>query len=63
MLYPDQWLMVVEFESDKFGNITSGVVVGNSKGKTKLPPPPSNRGTIALEYTGESTFPGGLRGF
>ena len=26
-LYPNQWLMVVEFETNKFGDITSGVVV------------------------------------
>ncbi len=62
-LYPNQWLMVVEFQTNKFGDITSGVVVGHGTGKTKLPAPPANRGIIALEYTGESTFPGGLRRF
>ncbi|MBL4633016.1 MAG: hypothetical protein JKY56_04045 [Kofleriaceae bacterium] len=33
-LYPDQWLMVVEFETNKFGDIASGVAVGHGTGKT-----------------------------
>ena len=55
-LYPDQWLAIVEFETNKFGDIASGVVVAHGKSFNDFPPPPSDRGEIALQYTGESTY-------
>jgi hypothetical protein len=61
--HPSEWLLVVEFETNKCGDITKGVVVGSAKHKSELPKAPTDRGTIALEYTGESTFTGGLRSF
>ncbi len=61
--YPSEWLLVVDFETNKYGDITNGVVVGNAKHKSELPKAPTDRGTIALEYTGKSTFTGGFRTF
>jgi len=55
-LYPDQWIAIVEFDTDKFGEIIRGVVVGHGRDMTCLPVPPKDRGMIALEYTGESTL-------
>lgn len=57
-LYPDQWLQIVEFESDKYGNVASGVVQGHGKTHASLPAPPTDRRVIALQYTGVSTFTG-----
>ncbi len=58
-LYPDQWLAIVEYETDKYGEVTRGVVVGHGRDMTCLPAPPTDRGTIiALRYTGKSTFSG-----
>ena len=28
-LYPDQWLEIVDFETDKYGGVASGVVVAH----------------------------------
>ncbi len=55
-LYPDQWLEIVEFETDKYGGVTRGVVVAHGESVSDFPPPPLDRGTIALQYTGESTY-------
>ncbi len=57
-LYPDQWLQIVEFETDEYGEVTRGVVQGHGKTHASLPAPPTDRGIITLEYTGESTFTG-----
>lgn len=53
-LYPDQWLEIVDFETDKFGGIARGVVLAHGKSISDFPPPPSDRGPIAVEHTGES---------
>ena len=62
-LYPNQWLQIVDFETDKYGEVTVGIVMGHSPITRDLPAPPSDRGIVAFEYTGESTFTGGLRHF
>lgn len=55
-LYPDQWLEIVDFETDKFGDVASGVVVAHGASISDFPPPPSNRRALALQYTGESSL-------
>ncbi len=55
-LYPDQWLEIVEFETDKYGGVACGVIVAHGESISDFPPPPADRGTIALRYTGESTY-------
>lgn len=55
-LYPDQRVAIVDFESDKYDRITCGVVVAHGKSISDFPPPPTNRGMIALRYTGKSTL-------
>ena len=56
--YPDEWLLVVDFQLDEVGDIKSGTVLRHSKSKDivyALPAPPQD---MALRYTGESTFAG-----
>ena len=55
-LYPDQWLEIVDFETDKYGGVACGVVLAHGKSVSDFPPPPTDRGAIALEYTGVSTY-------
>lgn len=54
-LYPDQWLEIVDFETNKFDEIVRGVVLAHGSVRD-FPPPPQDRGPIALRYTGESTY-------
>jgi len=55
-LYPNQWLEIVDFETDKFGGVASGVVLAHGKSISDFPPPPANRGPIAIEHTGECGY-------
>lgn len=54
-MYPDQWLEIVDFETGKYDEIVRGVVVAHGS-VSDFPPPPLDRGAIALRYTGESTY-------
>ena len=60
--FPDEWLMIVDCEDDKSGYLISGVVERHSKEKDDVYFPSPNK-DCALLYTGESTFPGGLRSY
>ena len=55
-LYPDQWLEIVDFETDKFGEVARGVVIAHGKSISDFPPPPVNRGPIAIEHTGPCRY-------
>ena len=55
-LYPDQWLEIVDYETDKYGGVANGVVVAHGASISDFPPPPSDRGAIAVRYTGQSTY-------
>ena len=61
--YPDEWLLIVDWEDDQSGHLTSGVVERHSKEKDDVFSPPAPDKDCAFKYTGESTFPGGLRSY
>lgn len=56
--YPDEWLLVTDYERDKFGNVSVGVVERHSKSKKEVYKLPAPNKSCAFEYTGESTFRG-----
>lgn len=56
--YPDEWLMVSDYELDKFGEVAVGVVERHSKKKEDVYRLPRLNKPVAFEYTGESTFRG-----
>ena len=60
--FPNEWLMVVNFSLDKYGEVQEGEVIRHSSKKEEvyLPPPPSYK-EIVFSYTGESTFEVGFR--
>lgn len=60
-LFPEEWLLIVDFEVDNSGAIISGVVERHSKSKDDVYRLPQVRKNSAFKYTGESTFPGGWR--
>ena len=57
--FPDEWLVITDFELDKFGTVVTGVVERHARDMDVLiePDPISDR-DIAFHYTGESTFAG-----
>lgn len=59
--YPDEWLLIVDFDIDKSGRLLSGCVERHSKSKDEVYRLPRVGKDAVFEYTGESTFPGGLR--
>jgi len=56
--FPDEWLVVTDFELDKYGKIIDGVVERHSKKKEQVANPPIIDKDTAFRYTGESTFAG-----
>ena len=59
--YPDEWLLITDYEMDRYGSISVGIVERHSKEKSEVYRLPAIDKDCAFEYTGESTFPGGLR--
>ncbi|MDP2600266.1 MAG: hypothetical protein Q8P84_05975 [Deltaproteobacteria bacterium] len=59
--YPDEWLLIVEYETDQFGGVKAGVVVRHSKDDQEVFRLPAINKDCAFRYTGECQFPGGLR--
>lgn len=59
--YPDEWLLITDFEADGSGNVISGIVERHSPDDTEVFKLPSVGKNCAFKYTGESQFPGGLR--
>jgi len=56
--YPNEWLLITDFDLDKCGHILAGIVDRHSKEKDDVYRlPPLNKPT-AFRYTGESTFAG-----
>ncbi len=58
--FPDQWLLIIEYELDPSGHLISGVVNRHSKDKDHVYRLPALNQSTAFRYTGKSTF-GGLR--
>jgi hypothetical protein len=59
--FPDEWLLVTEYEADEYGNVKSGHVERHSRDDREVFRPPALKESCAFVYTGESTFPGGWR--
>ena len=59
--YPDEWLLITDYESDEYGRVAAGVVERHSKDKAEVYRLPAVDKDCAFEYTGECKFPGGWR--
>jgi len=59
--YPNEWLLIVDFETDESGHVLSGTVARHSKDKDEVYRLPALGKSSAFKYTGKSTFPGGWR--
>jgi len=56
--FPDEWLLIVDYETDESGHLLSGVVKRHSKDKDVVYARPALKKSAAFRYTGESTFRG-----
>ena len=56
--FPDEWLLITDFDLDKSGHLIAGVVNRHSKKKDKVYQLPALNKLTAFRYTGESTFSG-----
>lgn len=56
--YPDEWLLITDFDLDKSGHILGGVVSRHSKDKDDVYRLPALNKPTAFRYTGESSFAG-----
>ncbi|MBI4211004.1 MAG: hypothetical protein HY540_00055 [Deltaproteobacteria bacterium] len=61
--YPDEWLLIVDYEKDDSGHLIAGIVSCHSKDKTEVFNFPTQLKGGAFKYTGESTFPSGWRSY
>ena len=59
--YPDEWLLITDYETDKCGRVVTGVVERHSVEKDEVYRTPAVDKNCAFRYTGESQFPGGWR--
>lgn len=57
-MFPDEWLLITDYESDRYGNVSAGVVERHSRDKDEVYRLPALDKDCAFEYTGESTFRG-----
>lgn len=56
--FPDEWLLITDFELDKYGEVHSGIIQRHAKSKSEVYHLPRLNKPVAFEYTGESTFNG-----
>ena len=56
--FPDEWLLIINYELDNSGHLKSGIVERHSKNKEEVYKPPIKHNPIAFRYTGESNFSG-----
>lgn len=56
--YPDEWLLITDYETDQYGHIITGVVERHSADKDEVYHLPAIKKSSAFKYTGESTFRG-----
>ncbi len=57
-VYPDEWLLIVDYDKDSSGHVTAGIVERHSKDKDDVYAKPALNKATAFRYTGESTFRG-----
>jgi hypothetical protein len=58
--FPDEWLLITDFNLDESGHIVAGIVHRHSKEKDDVYRLPALNQATAFRFTGESAF-GGLR--
>ncbi len=58
--FPDEWLLITDFNLDESGHIIAGIVNRHSKEKDEVYQLPALNKSTAFRFTGESDF-GGLR--
>jgi hypothetical protein len=56
--FPNEWLLITDFQLDESGHLVNGYVARHAKEKTKVYRLPSLGKPTAFRYTGESTFSG-----
>jgi hypothetical protein len=56
--FPDEWLLITDFDLDKSGHLIAGVVERHSIKKNEVYQLPALNKPTAFRYTGESTFSG-----
>ncbi len=56
--YPNEWLLIVDFETDESGRLLNGVVKRHSIKKDEVYKKPSFNKPTAFRFTGESSFSG-----
>jgi hypothetical protein len=56
--FPDEWLLITDFDLDKSGHLVTGVVERHSRNKQDVYQLPALNKSTAFRYTGESTFSG-----
>lgn len=56
--YPDEWLLITDFDLDNSGHIIAGCVRRHSKDKDTVYRRPALNKSTAFRYTGESDFAG-----
>lgn len=56
--YPNEWLLIVDFDVDEYHRVRSGVVFRHSSSKDDVYAKPALEQPAAFRYTGESTFLG-----
>lgn len=59
--YPDEWLLIVDYETDEYGDVSCGKVERHSKDDREVFRLPALKQNCAFRYTGEIQFPGGWR--
>lgn len=57
-VYPDEWLLVTDYELDEYGKIKTGIVERHSKDKDDVYRLPAIEKPAAFEYTGKIKFQG-----
>lgn len=56
--YPDEWLLITDYESDESGHLVTGTVERHSPDMEDVAKLPNLKRPTAFRYTGESSFMG-----
>lgn len=56
--YPDEWLLIEDYDLDESGHLKNGIVKSHSRNKTEIYRESVHTKNIAFRYTGESDFSG-----
>jgi len=56
--YPNEWLLITDYETNECGRVITGVVERHSTDKDEVYRLPAIDKNCAFKYTGESTFRG-----